>query len=177
MAQEQKQLLWVDLCARWMTDLKCVPNTKNSTVAYCTVDGIKRDIKGGLFIELTDRDTDGNALASTSTNELDMVKPYLRPMSSMTEEESKEFALLQTDFYVDGFLYPIAAINMINWLISHYFDYYGLIPLGLASEAPEGMYKIDLVYQQETLGAHLRNLLSPYKSWRYRLAERIQEIH
>lgn len=65
---------------------------------------------------------------------------YLRPMSSMTEKESKEFALLQTDFYVDGFLYPIAAINMINWLNSHYFDYCGLIERGLALEALEGMY-------------------------------------
>lgn len=63
------------------------------------------------------------------------VMPYLRPMSSMTEEEDKEFALLQTDFYVDGFLYPIAATNMINWLNAHHFDYRGLIPMGLALEA------------------------------------------
>jgi len=72
---------------------------------------------------------------------IEICYPYLRPMSSMTEEESKEFALLQTDFYVDGFLYPIAAINMINWLNSHYFDYCGLIERGLALEAPEDMYK------------------------------------
>lgn len=57
------------------------------------------------------------------------VRPYLRPMSSMTEEESKEFALLQT------------AIDMIDWLNAHHFDYRGLIPMGLAIEAPEGMYK------------------------------------
>ena len=59
-------------------------------------------------------------------------KPYLRPMSSMTDEESKEFALLQTDFYVDGFLYPIAAINMVNWLNAHHFDFRNLIERGLA---------------------------------------------
>ena len=70
------------------------------------------------------------------------VKPYLRPMSSMTEEESSEFALLQTDFYVDGILYPIAATNMVKWLNAHHFDYRGLIEKGLALEAPEGMYKI-----------------------------------
>lgn len=141
MTQEQKELLLRDLSARWMSGLKCASNTKNSIVAYCTIDGIKRNIKGDSFIELTDRDIDGNAFTSISTSKLDTVKPYLRPLSSMTEEESKEFALLQTDFYVDGFLYPIAATNMINWLISHYFDYHGLIPLDLASEAPEGMYK------------------------------------
>ena len=57
-------------------------------------------------------------------------KPYLRPMSSMTEEEDKEFAMLQTDFYIDGWLYPIAAVNMVNWLNAHHFDYRGLIEKG-----------------------------------------------
>ena len=70
------------------------------------------------------------------------ILPYLRSMESMTEEESKEFALLQTDFYIDGFLYPIAAINMVNWLNEHHFDYHGLIEKGLALVAKEGMYKI-----------------------------------
>ena len=64
-------------------------------------------------------------------------KPYLRPMSSMTEEEDKEFAMLQTDFYVDGWLYPIAATNMVNWLNAHHFDYSGLIPRGLAIAVTE----------------------------------------
>ena len=60
------------------------------------------------------------------------VLPYLRPLSSMTEEESKEFGLLQTDFYTDGFLYPIAAVNLIDWLNAHHFDYRCLIEKGLA---------------------------------------------
>ena len=61
-------------------------------------------------------------------------------MSSMTEKESKEFALLQTDFYVDGFLYPIVATGMIDWLNAHHFDYRCLIEKGFALEAPEDMY-------------------------------------
>lgn len=73
---------------------------------------------------------------------IDTIKPYLRPMSSMTEEESKDFAMLQTDFYSDGWLYPIAAVNMVDWLNAHHFDYRGLIEKGLALEAPNGMYKI-----------------------------------
>ena len=67
---------------------------------------------------------------------LRLVRPYLRPWSSMTEEESKEFALLQTDFYVSGFLYPSAAINMVNWINAHHFDpLSGLIEKGLAIAA------------------------------------------
>lgn len=135
MKQEEKELLLKDLCARWMTDLKCVQNTKNSIVAYCTVDGIKRDIKGSSFIELTDRDVDGNTLASTSTNELDIVKPYLRSMSSMTEEEKIG---CQAYFNYDGVEYPE---DYIDWLNVHHFDYRGLIKRGLALEAPEDMYK------------------------------------
>lgn len=76
------------------------------------------------------------------TPKIEEVKPYLRPMSSMTELEDKDFALLQVDFYTDGWLYPIPASNLINWLNKHHFDYQGLIERGLAVEAPEGMYKI-----------------------------------
>lgn len=141
MKQEEKELLLKDLCARWMTDLKCVQNTKNSIVAYCTVDGIKRDIKGSSFIELTDRDVDGNTLASTSTNELDIVKPYLRSMSSMTEEEWKEYKstwkLVEHD--LEDIYEP--CIESYDWLNVHHFDYRGLIKRGLALEAPEDMYK------------------------------------
>ena len=68
------------------------------------------------------------------------IVPYLRPMSSMTEEEDKEFALLQTNTHNSGFLYAIDAANMINWLNAHHFDYCGLIEKGLALKAPEDMY-------------------------------------
>ena len=72
------------------------------------------------------------------------IKPYLRPMSSMTEEEDHEFAMLQTDFYKDGWLYPMVATNIIKWLNEHHFDYSqpSLIESGLAKEAPYGMYGV-----------------------------------
>lgn len=59
-------------------------------------------------------------------------KPYLRPMSSMTEEERKEYGLVLCDEL---------SINQYDWLNAHHFDYRGLIEKGLALEAPEGMYK------------------------------------
>lgn len=31
--------------------------------------------------------------------------------------------------------------QVIDWLLAHHFDYRGLIPMGLALEATEGMYK------------------------------------
>lgn len=63
------------------------------------------------------------------------IKPYLRPMSSMTKEEKVEY---------DSFNAPTAHrkvwINKIDWLLSKHFDLRGLIPMGLALEMPEGMY-------------------------------------
>ena len=93
-------------------------------------------------------------------------KPYLRPMSSMTEEERIEFSKLLVKRYCDedweghistsycieidnvytddenGIKYPsVFSMDAIDWLNKKMFDYRGLIPMGLALEAPEGMYK------------------------------------
>jgi hypothetical protein len=86
------------------------------------------------------------------------IKPYLRPMSSMTEEEYEEFCK------TDKLMATLLEINKLgiqgtrechlmvakalgervteqqNWLNSHHFDYRGLIEKGLALEAPEGSY-------------------------------------
>ena len=97
---------------------------------------------------------------------IESIKPYLRPMSSMTEEEKKEFSKLLVKRYCeedweghistsycieidnvytddeDGIKYPSAfSMDAIDWLNAHHFDYRGLIEKGLALEAPEGMYK------------------------------------
>lgn len=65
-------------------------------------------------------------------------KPYLRPMSSMTKEEMKEY---YDGYYTDAInLFTIPNPQKTDWLNAHYFDYRGLIPMGLALEAPEGIY-------------------------------------
>lgn len=126
MTQEEKQLLYKDLSAR-----------QSYRPFVCFAGKVTMP-----FLDVI-ASTESNELMSINGLSLEDVKPYLRPMSSMTEEESKEFAMLQTDFYSDGWLYPIAAVNMVDWLIAHHFDYRGLIEKGLALEAPEGMYKIE----------------------------------
>lgn len=59
------------------------------------------------------------------------IKPYLRPMSSMTEEENSELGEL------------ITIYDDVDWMLAHHFDVHNLIDKGLAIEAPEGMYKTE----------------------------------
>ena len=74
------------------------------------------------------------------------VRPYLRPMSSMTEEEKEElsqYACIGEDLngeFIDEVQRKDCAAY-IDWLNKNHFDYRGLIPMGLALVAPEGMYK------------------------------------
>lgn len=73
------------------------------------------------------------------------IKPFLRPMSSMTKEEEKEYNSfiigqqpLDSDFSAypieHKLLYEFDVNSYIDWLNAHQFDYRGLIPKGLANE-------------------------------------------
>ena len=149
MTQEEKQLLLKDLCARFPYGVKLhIPS-------FSDTPQLLQQISDYETIEINDY---------TSPIGIDKVKPYLRPMSSMTEEEKEELLNLIFDkeskyFYInkeglidgktsslmkDGLNYPaFCPINIVkytDWLNSHYFDYRGLIPKGLAIKAPEGMY-------------------------------------
>ncbi len=69
------------------------------------------------------------------------ILPYLRSLSSMTEDERKEMVKLHIDDRLSGKI-EICDANCIDFYNSHHLDYRGLIPMGLALEAPEGMYNI-----------------------------------
>ena len=80
------------------------------------------------------------------------IKPYLRPMSSMTEEEKDELYTAMDwygeidetgNVYTKGQekVYRETFYKYTDWLNAHHFDFRGLIPMGLAIEAREGMYK------------------------------------
>ena len=79
---------------------------------------------------------------------IESIKPYLRPMSSMTEEEKKEFDnfCVIDEFVWEGKTeigYKNQAIIMsvaINWLLKKHFDFMDLIPKGLAIEVAEENY-------------------------------------
>lgn len=145
MTQENRQLLLRDLSAR-------LPYR-----VICQVDDGIAGLNDGKLIEidiskeLVRFDSDGYWDAY-----IDDVKPYLRPMSSMTTDEEYEYyqirkrnsdkslSLMDCSDHLQQLLFPIIArTESIDWLNAHHFDYRGLIEKGLALEAPDGMYKIN----------------------------------
>ena len=123
MTQENKELLLKDICAR-------LPYGVNVEITWQYSEVDKHS--GTSYYEFPSIDSLLNIFWDKKCIS---IKPYLRPMSSMTEEEKEEY---QAFFNYDGVEYPEAYID---WLNAHHFDYRGLIEKGLALEAPEGMYK------------------------------------
>ena len=125
MTQEEKQLLLKDLCSRLpygvMYETPYGPRVLNDIFIYSN-GPVYTDHGVGNYNEVF-----GVALEN--------IKPYLRPMSSMTEEKEKEYHKI-----VDGFLNFENAPRVVDWLNEHHFDFRGLIEKGLALEAPDNMY-------------------------------------
>lgn len=138
MTNEEKQLLFKDLCARLPYGVK---------VQLCNLNDYAPIVKGLLNDELyLQFDYTRPIKNEDSTYNIinDNVKPYLRPMSSMTAEEQQEFVLFHCvklcPIIITSMLTLDNESNIFNWLNEHHFDYRGLIEKGLALEAPEKMY-------------------------------------
>ena len=132
MKQEDKELLLKDLCARLPYRVKVKSSRRRSLVT------LSLDVMTDFHLGCS-------------------VKSYLRPLSSMTEEEKEELKTLfdaeeitsDSICYLEGgtleeYLSRIPfsfCSKIIDWLNAYHFDYRGLIERGLAIEAPEGMYK------------------------------------
>ena len=128
MTQEEKKLLLKDLCARLPYGIKV-------QVEY-DAEEFGKTIETD---EITMIDKYGEEILLYHASEyfiIEEIKPYLRPMSSMTKEEEDEWWEFENkNTITESHLYSL------NWLNVHHFDYRGLIEKGLALEAPEGMYK------------------------------------
>lgn len=146
MTQEEKQLLLKDLCARLPYSVK-VENTSFSEPQVQTLFGRVSDDEF-LMLE-TYKSVGGEDYRRIVddvhyTGYLERIKPYLRPMSSMTEEEDKEWQLYKrsiTESCDRRLEEKISALH--DWFNSRHLDWMGLIPKGLALEALPGMYKTE----------------------------------
>jgi len=161
MTQEDKQLLLNALCGYLLYGLKSTvvkfdDNDGSEYYTDCEILGIRRN-QLVEFIRLQD----SKEIGRSEWYDISWFKPYLRPMSSMTEEEQKVFSDIESEF-LETLVKKVQQIKddnerrhllqkavakrtseMVQFYNKSHFDYNGLIEKGLALEAPEGMYKID----------------------------------
>ena len=139
MTAKEKKLLLKDLCARLRFGVKVLVQSYKGTFngTLVTVTTKLSDTLGEAWIEETNE-----ALWC----DYKLFKPYLRPMSSMTKKERDKLQslhdIISNENYGDGYS-PAAWEAISEWVDycnSRHLDYHGLISMGLALEAPEGMY-------------------------------------
>ena len=143
MKQEDKELLLRDLCARLPYGVK--------------IKLIRWNIDEGLYINTTLEPDDIERLLNDEDNDEDgdtEIKPYLFPLSSMTEEMLEKLNVnglfkyrdtianvshLESKNGISEEIYAYIDIESISMLIeffhSHHIDYRGLIEKGLAIDA------------------------------------------
>ena len=146
MTQEDKNLLFKELCSRLPYKLMCnvtdytAEREEDENFDACLL-SIERTDSGGYTTFI------GAAPEYPIWHNLQpLIKPYRRQMSSMTEEEIADYWKsegIELD-YADK-RYPLKNDRHItwqtsDWLNAHHFDYRGLIEKGLALEAPKDMY-------------------------------------
>lgn len=115
MKQEDKDLLLRDICAR---------------LPYVVFMGNK-EWKRRKY-QLTTNDLEYAMMTDDWEN-----IPYLRPMSSITEEELSEYRALCRYHNITGTIIYEDTYKSFDWLNAHHFDYRGLIEKGLAIEVTE----------------------------------------
>ena len=135
MTREERELVFIELSSRTPYGV------------YCNIDGDKRlllgtrreddDVFASLKYPFRTGITDKYGV-TYRVMEMEIgqweIRPYLRPLSDMTEEE---------EIYYNTVFVHKSPFEKLVWLNSHHFDYRDLITSGVAIKAEEGMYKFD----------------------------------
>lgn len=136
MTRKNKQLLLNDLSARLPYGVLC-----SMGLDYpLPLQRLFIDKLDGILLDFYENGKDYQVYLSE-------VKPYLRPLSSMTKEEKKiqkeyiyHFSGNNLPHYEGDFVFEDEVHEYIDWLNAHHFDYRGLIEKGLALEATSETY-------------------------------------
>ena len=150
MTQEDKNILMKDLCARLPYGV-IIAYKEGKNDYHCWA--LRTLNAPGISKSDTAPDSDGEieyteqAGIGTRTGirplRLEKMLPYLRPMSSMTEEEKLKLEDMEFEIAHLKFTTYAHECMILDYLYSRHLDVRGLIPMGLALEAPEGMYKTE----------------------------------
>lgn len=126
MTQEQKDLLLKDLCARLPYGVK-VQDTYYKSLEPAPIWLLDLNIqKVRMF-------------ADEGYQSIEYIKPYLFPLSSMSEELTNELYSKLTELELkainDEIEHSVVSAFEIDFYHKHHIDYRGLIPMGLAIDA------------------------------------------
>lgn len=125
MKQEHKELLLKDLCSRLPYGVKIsVQSWDEREMEYIDKVDTLYSVNGDKYIKSANEDYDFS---------IEDIKPYLFPLSSMTEEQRKEF--VTTLKYLPADEIDVWTLNTYYWCDKNHFDYRGLIPIGAAIDA------------------------------------------
>jgi hypothetical protein len=140
MKKEDKELLLEDLCGRLPYGVKCQVQEDEFTYIG-TLCRIEVDNENGHLLDFTESMCGLNCQVYLSE-----VKPYLFPLSSMTEEQYEKFIIIsgwdvdiedirRGKFSCIGYVGLDCMYDAIDWFNKNHFDYRGLIERGLAIDA------------------------------------------
>ena len=125
MNKEEKEILLRDLCNRLPYNVMCQVEFKEDGKYNSKV-----MLLSGIFTDEAYFTTKGGSIYSNE------YKPYLRPMSSMTEEEQRTLDSMCNGVEMVSRLSGLKMFDKaFNWLDENHFDYRGLIEKGLAIDA------------------------------------------
>lgn len=131
MEAQNKALLLVEICARYPYGLMVRYDDK-----IVCVEDIHFSDSGQYFFTLK-----AEVKKYVGVN-IERIKPYLKSMSRMTDEEKEEYMNTFSELKDDlGTVIRYPSYASTDWLIAHHYDFRGMIGLGLALESLPGMYE------------------------------------
>lgn len=130
MTQQDKELLLNDLCARLPYGVRVRVVDDYHEERVCTIHQLNYYNYDLCCIY------ENGGCSGWDDYGIEEVKPYLRPIRSMTEEEERMFSLHWGQLSAMSRWNDIAMemSHFTDWLNAHHFDYRGLIGKGLAIE-------------------------------------------
>lgn len=143
MTQADKELFLKDLCARLPYGIKFPITAKNPiTSEPIETTGTISDINRYGIVSFV-WEYEGQEILVKNSLHIKDVKPYLFPLSSMTEEQKQEYTYIvnyispdDTDNWKEGeFIYVEQFSQLMHFYHINHLDYMGLIPMGLAIDA------------------------------------------
>ena len=120
MTQEDKELLLKDLCSRLPYGVKFEHTDKHTLCEILSITPIY-DYENVIYFN--------DYINHPKKCNIDDVKPYLFPLSSMTKEQLLELSSISFENSIDS------SIKTLNWCYKNHLDINNLIPLGLANDA------------------------------------------